>query len=319
MRSGRRDGPQTLHKPLLTLGYVRFRDSGRLVTMTTPPPLDGLDTGQAILEDVNGDALPDVLYGVAGAYRYYENVDGVKWAASPRSMASSPEVGLGEPGVMMVDADGDGFRDVLYPHLNAFRYASGGDIKDGVARGYGAQGPKELTPQGQWGFDWTSPLVKVSDLNFDGRIDLLVQRPGALGQVLNTESGVLAESTLPQLPPDVDFADSRVQMLDFNGDGVLDFVRTDINYQQGSIRVWYGLGLGAYLAEQCDGGVPDGRRRGATPPGRQRRRPDGPVDRLRARGWRTASTTAMGTSARRGVTTAGCRRRTRRGSCSSQT
>lgn len=66
----------------------------------------------------------------------------------------------------MLDADGDGFRDVLYPHYNSFRYASGGDIKDGLFRGYAD--PLELKPQGTWQFDWTSSQVKVSDL-FSGK------------------------------------------------------------------------------------------------------------------------------------------------------
>ena len=94
----------------------------------------------------------------------------------------------------------------------------------------------------------------MSDLNFDGRIDLLIQRPGAVTQVLNTERGVLEESAIAQLPIDVDFTDARVQMLDFNGDGILDFIRKDITYEQGRIRVWYGRGWGAYMPEQSMGG-----------------------------------------------------------------
>ena len=64
------EGEAGLHKPKLTMGYVRFTDEGRLVTMANPPPVDGLQNGQATLEDVNGDGLPDVLIGAAGAYRY---------------------------------------------------------------------------------------------------------------------------------------------------------------------------------------------------------------------------------------------------------
>lgn len=80
------EGENGLHKPRLTLGFVPFTHEGRLVTMASPPPVDGLSNNQATLEDVNGDGLPDLLVGVAGDYRYYENLDGVSWASTPRAL-----------------------------------------------------------------------------------------------------------------------------------------------------------------------------------------------------------------------------------------
>jgi hypothetical protein len=109
------EGENGLHKPRLTLGYVPFTNAGRLVTMASPPPVDGLQTNEATLDDVNGDGLPDLLIGTAGDYRYYENLDGLSWSTAPRSLTRSPEVSLSEPGVVMLDADGDGFRCVFRP------------------------------------------------------------------------------------------------------------------------------------------------------------------------------------------------------------
>ena len=97
-------GLDGLRKPRLKLGYVPFTNQGRLVTMASAPAVDALVGGEATFEDVSGDALPDVLVGTAGAYRYYENLDGVTWSNTPRALANSPEVGLSEPGVLLVDA-----------------------------------------------------------------------------------------------------------------------------------------------------------------------------------------------------------------------
>src|SRR3990172_5367594 len=81
------EGEYGLHKPRLKLGYLPFTNQGRRVTMASAPAVDALVSGEATFEDVNGDGLPDVLVGTAGAYRYYENVDGVTWSNTPRALA----------------------------------------------------------------------------------------------------------------------------------------------------------------------------------------------------------------------------------------
>jgi hypothetical protein len=64
--------------PTLSFEYVRpTRDTSYLVDMRSLPPLKGLLDGTSVLEDMNGDGLPDLLIGVAGEYRYYENLDGM--------------------------------------------------------------------------------------------------------------------------------------------------------------------------------------------------------------------------------------------------
>ena len=257
LASVRVEGEGGLTMPTLTFGYVAHSNAGQpVVTMDFAPPLEGLINGQATMEDVNGDALPDILYGVAGDYYYYENIDGRRWSESPIKVTGSPDRALDEPGAMLVDANGDGFRDVLVPHYNTFRYYPGGDIKDGLFRGFGA--PVDFDVDGLWTIDWSSNLVRISDLNADGRIDLMLQRPGALSQILNTQQNTLDESVLPELPLDVDFTDPRVQLVDFNGDGVLDFVRKEIDYTRAKVRVWFGRGWGQYMPEQEMSGVPYG-------------------------------------------------------------
>ena len=46
------------------------------------PPLEALVRGDAVLQDVTGDGLSDMLVGTAGDYHYYENLDGLHWAAT---------------------------------------------------------------------------------------------------------------------------------------------------------------------------------------------------------------------------------------------
>ena len=86
----------------------------------------------------------------------------------------------------------------------------------------------------------------------------MIQGAGGSALVLNTRAGRLVESALPALPLDADFGDERVQLRDFNGDGVLDLVRADIRFSDASVRVWYGLGHGRYGSERRMSGVPLG-------------------------------------------------------------
>ena len=251
------EGEQGLRMPSLSFGYSELKREGRpLVVMSWTPPLEGLLSGEAVLEDVNGDGLPDVLYGSAGNYRYYENLDGMRWREDPIRVTNPPDRGLNEADVLLADVNGDGFRDVVHAQGSSFRFYPGGDIRDGVFRGYGA--PGTLSPIVPLSFHWGVAEVKLTDLNRDGRTDLIAQGTGLVRQILNDKDGRLRESTLPTLPVDVTFTDPLVALRDFNGDGLLDFVRKEISWNEGRIRIWYGVGWGRYLSEQSMLGVPTG-------------------------------------------------------------
>ena len=92
----------------------------------------------------------------------------------------------------------------------------------------------------------------------------MLYQPSAnsLKRVINDKANVLQEDNITSLPLDVSFTDPKISMTDFNGDGHLDFVKKDINYSSSStgsrIRVWFGLGRGAYASEQEMGFVPTG-------------------------------------------------------------
>lgn len=248
-------GEDGLKVPTLTLGYLQdSTEGGELVTVRNAPPLDAVVDGWGELADVNADGLPDVVTTRAGDYRYYENVDGRSFG-SVRTLRNSPDHDLTEPGVVFADLNGDGFRDLVHPQGDHFRYYPGGDIKNSVLRGFLA--PVELQSRSD-GFLFTSPELKLGDQNHDGRIDLLWQKPGQDSWLISGADNVLREQVTPELPADVDFEDPRVELTDFNGDGLLDFVRRDIGLDSSTVWVWYGLGHGEFTASKQVPGAPRG-------------------------------------------------------------
>ncbi len=241
--------------PTLRFEYLAdSRESGALVAMESLPPLEGLVDGLAELDDVNGDGLPDLIYGVAGDYHYYPNLDGRRFDVRRVRLENSPDRHLLEAGVQFADLNGDGFRDVVHPQGERFRYYPAGPIEHGVFTGYGA--PVELDTRAG-GFHFGDPRLKLSDLNSDGRIDLIWQKPGRDTILLNLDD-VLVEEAIEELPADVDFRDPRVMLTDFNGDGELDFVLNGLDYTASRVRVWFGLGKGRYAREQTMANVPSG-------------------------------------------------------------
>ena len=78
------EGEDGLSLPTLSFEYAQHSAQGRpLITMNSTPNTDGLLNGRATLDDVNGDGLPDILYGDANNYHYYENLDGYTWSQNP--------------------------------------------------------------------------------------------------------------------------------------------------------------------------------------------------------------------------------------------
>ena len=248
-------GENGLKMPKLSFDYLADgADGGELVTVKNPPPLDALAEGWGELEDVNADGLPDLLASRPGDYRYYENIDGRSFG-SARTVNNSPDHDLTEAGVVFADLNGDGFRDLVHAQGDHFRYYPGGNVRNGVFLGYGDA--VELQSRSD-GFSFTSAELKLGDQNRDGRIDLLWQKPGNDSWLINGADNVLREQLTEELPLDVDFTDPRVELTDFNGDSLLDFVRKDIGLDSSVVRVWFGLGHGEFAPEVQIPGAPKG-------------------------------------------------------------
>ena len=96
--------------PDLSFEYTKasFAASGQITVMTTPPGRSPSDK-DVTLADLDGDSLPDLLVGKAGAFISYVNHDGTTWkAATNWATSESPSVSLSSAGVQLADIDGDG-------------------------------------------------------------------------------------------------------------------------------------------------------------------------------------------------------------------
>ncbi len=238
--------------PTLRFDYLGGASSPGLVTTMSGVPAPGVNAlavGTARLEDVTGDGLPDILLGeTAGSYRYYRNVDGVRWAQSPVSLGGggSPSRALNAPGVVLADMNGDGTRDVAYRDGQTWAYAPSRGSQSGVFQGFG---PAVYLSKSNFSLDYelTDSDVRLIDFNRDGRTDVLRLAGGDLQGHMNLPGDRLEpDNQIGTLPIGVDWRDPRTVLDDFNGDGVLDLVSSEFNWNRSDVRIWYGTGRGAF-------------------------------------------------------------------------
>lgn len=232
------DGADVEALPPLTFSYALFEPKNRRFSIMTGEdlPPGSLARPEYELADLNGDGLPDIIE-MSATVRYWRNLGDGRFAL-PREMPTAPAgVRLDDPGVQLVDADGDGRIDLLV-------------VNDGVAGYY------PLRFDGTWdsrsfqrypmspSFDVADPEVRFVDLDGDGVVDAI--RAGASFECYfnhpkkgwhrtrRIERRALAEF------PNINFSDPRVRFADLNGDGLQDIVLV----HSGRIDYWPALGHG---------------------------------------------------------------------------
>ncbi|MFO0696863.1 MAG: toxin TcdB middle/N-terminal domain-containing protein [Polyangiales bacterium] len=242
----------TTKLPTLRLDYAAPTVSAMRVVSMASAPARSLGT-VAELDDVDGDALPDLLVTDpaldGGAYSYYPNLDGTTFGART-VLASSPSVWLSSTGVQLADMDGDGASDVVARVSSAsdgFRFYPGGS-----AGGFG--GAVTIAPNPSFGFE--DPDVRLVDLDHDRRTDWMRIDPttGTIYLAYNRGNGTFESA--PSLPP-VDASEvvafsKGARFADCNGDGLQDLVLL----RSQSLRCYLGKGFGAFTAATSFPGAP---------------------------------------------------------------
>ncbi|WP_328690695.1 FG-GAP-like repeat-containing protein [Streptomyces phaeochromogenes] len=229
------------HRPLppLEFGYTPFAPEERAFRPVAGVdlPAASLASGDLELVDVTGDGLPDLLE-LNGAARYGRNLgDGSFDRAS--TMPGTPSgLGLSDPGVQLLDADGDGRADLMVsrPGLAGYfplRFDTTWDRFH----------PYRNAPT----FSLQDPELRLLDLNGDGVTGALRAGGPRLECWFNDpEAGwsgpvPVRNDSLPV----VSFTDPRVRIADLTGDGLPDLVML----HNGDVRYWPCLGRGSWGGE----------------------------------------------------------------------
>lgn len=232
------DGAQSEFLPPLTFGYSGFSPNSQTFSAVQGAelPPGSLARPEYELVDLFGNGLPDILE-MNGTVRYWRNLGNGRFDR-PRVMTEAPSgLRLADPGVQMLDADGDGRVELLVS-------------RDGLS-GYfplrfdGVWDPKsfqrhEFAPS----FSLEDPNVKLLDLTGDGVTDVI--RSGSRLECFfnDPKRGWHATRWVERQEleafPNVNFADPRVKWGDFSGDGLQDIALI----YDGHVSYWPNLGYG---------------------------------------------------------------------------
>lgn len=227
------------------LPTARFRYSGfhpdqrDFIPFTGPdlPPCS-LARPEFELADLFGTGLPDVIE-LDSVVRYWRNLGGGRFDR-PVEMADAPAgFKLGDSGVQLIDADGDGRIDLLVstPSLAGYFPSRFGGTWDRKSFQPFAAAPS---------FNLEDPEVKLVDIDGDGVTDAI--RSGARFECFlnDRERGWHEVIALERGPlesfPNVSFSDPRVKWADMSGDGLQDIVLV----HDGAVEYWPSLGRGRF-------------------------------------------------------------------------
>jgi RHS repeat-associated protein len=232
------DGTQSEWLPPLEFSYTRFQPERRDFFPITGPdlPPGSLARPDYELVDLFGNGLPDVLQ-MNGTVRYWRNLGDGKFDL-PREMSEAPAgLALADPGVQIVDANGDGRADLMVTSQDLTGYypmALGGMWDRRSFHRY------RVAPS----FDLKDADVRLLDLDGDGVTDAIRSGRERLECFFNDPhegwNGTrwVDRRSLDGFPNS--FADPCVKWADMTGDGLQDAVLI----HDGSVDYWPALGYG---------------------------------------------------------------------------
>lgn len=197
---------------------------------------------------MDGDGIVDLISKLApgtGDFVYFANRGDGDWGTAVR-FRNNPAFSFEDPGVRMIDVDGDGLVDVMQTSPTAYFYfRNNGD-------GTWAE-PLTGPPIPAQQVSFSDPQVRLADMNGDRLLDLVYVRAASVVYWPSLGWGHWGEVTAVRGAPDAGVEQSRVQLADMNGDGLSDLWLTSGT----ELRVWLQRGDGAFAAPVAYDGLPD--------------------------------------------------------------
>ncbi len=195
-----------------------------------------MDNAKADLVDINMDALPDLLFTDAGHIVYLNRGTveialgefQIQWEG-PISMSADQQqtlnIDLSSTNVHLADMTGDGVSDLVVTESQWVEYFQNtGNSNWGTGQ---LMSVKKSPPPAPFGVG--SDSIKMSDLDFDKRIDIIKSDFGIYSIWFNLGDGSYSDEILVDgafyNSQFVDFSDPGVSLADMNGDRLNDIVK----------------------------------------------------------------------------------------------
>ena len=200
------------------------------------------------LADMNGDGIVDLVSKLApgtGDFVYFPNRGSGDWGSATR-FQNNPAFSFEDPGVRLIDFDGDGLVDVMQTTpTEYFYFRNNGD-------GSWAD-PTSGPPIAAQPIVFSDPQVRLADMNGDRLIDLVYVRAGSVVYWPSLGWGRWGDAVSVGGAPNAGADQVRVQLADMNGDGL-----ADLWLASGTeLRIWLQRGDGTFAAPVAFSGLPD--------------------------------------------------------------
>ena len=197
----------TESQSLVARHRLRYEQSeGTNLSLLAEVALDG------IAADLTVESYPSVRLTYTELERGRQPIHRIRATATPPPS-------LRQPGVTIIDMNGDGLPDILETDSGGHRWWQN--------RGDGSFGPVRTLATAPAGMNLGRPGVTLADLDGDGSLDMLRIAPRLGVAVMNTAEGRWAERPVVysrQIPTQLTAVDSR--LVDLDGDGVPDLLQS---------------------------------------------------------------------------------------------